>query len=89
MKRSAKMSYAGSASCVAALFYLKRFHGTKHIKLSTWFRLKRFCGTKRWCTQILAVYDARFGKGESALTRLATLRVPFLCSLPEGPLHAS
>ena len=24
-----------------------------------------------------------------ALTRLATLRVPFLCSLPEGPLHAS
>lgn len=46
MKRSAKMSSAGSASCVAALFYLKRFRGTKHIKLSTWFRLKRFRGTK-------------------------------------------
>ena len=48
MKRSAKMSSAGNASCVATLCHLKRFLGTK-------------CGAH----QILAVYDVRFGKGES------------------------
>ena len=29
MKRSAKMSSAGNASCVATLYHLKRFLGTK------------------------------------------------------------
>ena len=65
MKRSAKMSTAVNASCVATLYRLKRFCGTKHIKLNTWFRLKRFRRTKCGAHQILAVYDARFGKGES------------------------
>lgn len=65
MKRSAKKSSAGNASCVATLYHLKRFRGTKHIKLNTWFRLKRFRRTKCGAHQILAVYDARFGKGES------------------------
>ena len=65
MKRSAKMSSAGNASYVATLYHLKRFCGTKRIKLNTLFRLKRFRGTKCGVHQILAVYDARFGKGES------------------------
>ena len=65
MKRSAKMSSAGNASCVATLCCLKRFRGTKRIKLNTWFHLKRFHRTKCGVHQILAVYDARFGKGES------------------------
>ena len=65
MKRSAKKSSAGNASCVATLYHLKRFCGTKCIKLNTWFRLKRFRGTKCGVHQILAVYDVRFGKGES------------------------
>lgn len=47
------------------LYHLKRFLGTKRIKLYTWFRLKRFCETKCGAHQILAVYDVRFGKGES------------------------
>lgn len=64
MKRSAKMSSAGNASYVATLCHLKRFLGTKRIKLDTWFRLKRFLGTKCGVHQILAVYDVRFGKGE-------------------------
>lgn len=64
MKRSAKMSSAGNASCIATLYYLKRFCGTKRIKLNTLFRLKRFLGTKCGVHQILAVYDVRFGKGE-------------------------
>ena len=65
MKRSAKMSSAGNASYVATLYHLKRFRGTKRIKLYIWYRLKRFRRTKRGVHQILAVYDARFGKGES------------------------
>ena len=65
MKRSAKMSSAGNASYVATLYHLKRFLGTKRIKLYIWYRLKRFRGTKCGLHQILAVYDARFGKGES------------------------
>ena len=64
MKRSAKMSSAGNASYVATLYHLKRFLGTKRIKLCIWYRLKRFLGTKCGVYQILAVYDARFGKGE-------------------------
>ena len=64
MKRSAKMSSAGNASSVATLYHLKRFLGTKRIKLYIWFRLKRFCGTKCGAHQIFAVYDVRFGKGE-------------------------
>ena len=65
MKRSAKKSSAGNESYVAILYHLKRFRGTKRIKLNTLFRLKRFLGTKCGVHQILAVYDARFGKGES------------------------
>lgn len=64
MKRSAKKSSAGNASCVATLYHLKRFLGTKRTKLYIRFRLKRFRGTKRGIHQILAVYDVRFGKGE-------------------------
>jgi len=59
------MSSAGNASCVATLYHLKRFLGTKRIKLYIWYRLKRFRGTKRGVHQIFAVYDVRFGKGES------------------------
>ncbi len=33
--------------------------------VATLYHLKRFRGTKRGVHQILAVYDARFGKGES------------------------
>ena len=65
MKRSVKVSSAGNASCVATLYHLKRFRGTKRIKLYIWYRLKRFRGTKCGVHQILAVYDLRFGKGES------------------------
>ena len=65
MKRSAKMSSAGNASCVATLYHLKRFLRTKRIKLYIWYRLKRFRGTKCGVHQILSVYDLRFGKGES------------------------
>ena len=65
MKRSAKKSSAGNASCVATLYHLKRFPRTKRIKLYIWYHLKRFLGTKRGVHQILAVYDAGFGKGES------------------------
>ena len=64
MKRSAKMSSAGNASCVGTLCHLKRFLRTKRIKLYIWYRLKRFLGTKCGVHQILAVYDVRFGKGE-------------------------
>lgn len=64
MKRSVKMSSAGNASYVATLYHLKRFLGTKRIKLYIWFRLKRFRGTKCGVHQIFAVYDVRFGKGE-------------------------
>ena len=64
MKLSAKISSPGNASCVATLYHLKRFRGTKRIKLNTLFRLKRFRGTKCGAHQILAVYDVRFGKGE-------------------------
>lgn len=32
--------------------------------VATLYHLKRFRGTKRGVHQILAVYDARFGKGE-------------------------
>ena len=64
MKRSVKVSAAGNASCVATLYQLKRFRGTKRIKLYIWCRLKRFLGTKCGVHQILAVYDVRFGKGE-------------------------
>ena len=66
MKRSAKMSFAGNASYVATLYHLKRFLGTKRIKLYIWYRLKRFRRTKRVVHQILAVYDARFWKGEKS-----------------------
>ena len=52
MKRSAKMSSAGNASYVATLYHLKRFLGTKRIKLYIWYRLKRFRGTKRGVHQI-------------------------------------
>ena len=65
MKRSAKVSSAGNASCVATLYHLKRFCGTKRLMKCTWYRLKRFCGTKCGVHQIFAVYNARFGKGES------------------------
>ena len=64
MKRSVKVSSAGYASCVATLYHLKRFLGTKRIKLYIWYHLKRFLGTKCGAHQILAVYDVRFGKGE-------------------------
>ena len=59
------MSSAGNASCVATLYHLKRFLGTKRIKSYIWYRLKRFRGTKCGVHQIFAVYDVRFGKGES------------------------
>ena len=49
---------------VATLYHLKRFLGTKRIKLYIWYRLKRFRGTKCGAHQILAVYDVRFWKGE-------------------------
>ena len=64
MKRSAKKSSVGSASCVATLYHLKRFLRTKRIKMYIWYRLKRFLGTKCGVHQIFAVYDVRFGKGE-------------------------
>ena len=65
MKRSAKMSSAGNASYVATLYHLKRFLGTKRIKLNTLFRLKRFRGTQGGAPQLLAAYAARFGQGDS------------------------
>ena len=76
--------------CVLRCYFVpsKTFSRNKTYKIVHLVPLKTFSRNKmRGTSDFSRLW--REVRERREVTRLATLRVPFLCSLPEGPLHAS
>ena len=76
--------------CVLRCYFVpsKTFSRNKTYKIVHLVPLKTFSRNKTRGTSDFLTFMT-WGSGKEKVMRLATLRVPFLCSLPEGPLHAS
>ena len=76
--------------CVLHCYFVpsKTFSRNKRHQIEHLVPLKTFSRNKMRGTSDFSRFMTR-GSGKEKVMRLATLRVPFLCSLPEGPLHAS